>query len=137
MFVKLPIPIYQPNPDLEKYGIEYDHEEIIRFINVNTRHISAYVGNDEFTDMWIVGSEDAWTVELSEKEFESKISQVVYVSATPSDYEITEAKNELVEQIVRPTGLIDPMIEVKKAKYHPRPQKGEDQQAILCLHNVV
>jgi excinuclease ABC subunit B len=54
---------------------------------------------------------------LTFEEFESKISQVVYVSATPSDYEITEAKNELVEQIVRPTGLIDPMIEVKKAKY--------------------
>jgi excinuclease ABC subunit B len=54
---------------------------------------------------------------LTFEEFESKVSQVVYVSATPSDYEITEAKNELVEQIVRPTGLIDPMIEVRKAKY--------------------
>ena len=54
---------------------------------------------------------------LTFEEFESKISQVVYVSATPSDYEITEAKNDLVEQIVRPTGLIDPMIEVRKAKY--------------------
>ncbi len=54
---------------------------------------------------------------LTFEEFESKISQVVYVSATPSDYEITEAKNELVEQIVRPTGLIEPMIEVRKAKY--------------------
>jgi len=54
---------------------------------------------------------------LTFEEFESKVSQVVYVSATPSDYEILKAKNELVEQIVRPTGLIDPMIEVRKAKY--------------------
>ena len=54
---------------------------------------------------------------LTFEEFESKVSQVVYVSATPSDYEISNAKNELVEQIVRPTGLIDPMIEVRKAKY--------------------
>lgn len=54
---------------------------------------------------------------LTFEEFESKVSQVVYVSATPSDYEISKAKNELVEQIVRPTGLIDPMIEVRKAKY--------------------
>jgi excinuclease ABC subunit B len=54
---------------------------------------------------------------LTFEEFESKLSQVVYVSATPSDYEISKAKNELVEQIVRPTGLIDPMIEVRKAKY--------------------
>ena len=54
---------------------------------------------------------------LTFEEFESKVSQVVYVSATPSEYEISKAKNELVEQIVRPTGLIDPMIEVRKAKY--------------------
>jgi excinuclease ABC subunit B len=54
---------------------------------------------------------------LTFEEFESKVSQVVYVSATPSDYEISKAKNKLVEQIVRPTGLIDPMIEVRKAKY--------------------
>jgi excinuclease ABC subunit B len=54
---------------------------------------------------------------LTFEEFESKVSQVVYVSATPSDYEISKAKNELVEQIVRPTGLIDPMIEVRKARY--------------------
>ena len=54
---------------------------------------------------------------LTFEEFESKVSKVVYVSATPSDYEISKAKNELVEQIVRPTGLIDPMIEVRKAKY--------------------
>ncbi len=50
------------------------------------------------------------------EEFNSRISQVVYVSATPSDYEITKAKNELVEQIVRPTGLIDPLIDVRPAK---------------------
>ena len=54
---------------------------------------------------------------LTFEEFESKVSQVVYVSATPSDYEISKAENVLVEQIVRPTGLIDPMIVVKKAKY--------------------
>jgi len=54
---------------------------------------------------------------LTFEEFESKVSQVVYVSATPSDYEISKAKNELVEQIVRPTGLIDPIIEVRKARY--------------------
>jgi len=49
-------------------------------------------------------------------EFESKTSQLVYVSATPADYEIEMANNELVEQIVRPTGLIDPIIDVRKAE---------------------
>jgi len=53
---------------------------------------------------------------LTFHEFESKTSQAVYVSATPADYEIEKAKNELVEQIVRPTGLIDPLIDVRKAE---------------------
>ncbi|MBW2574329.1 MAG: excinuclease ABC subunit UvrB [Deltaproteobacteria bacterium] len=53
---------------------------------------------------------------LAFHEFESKTPQVVYVSATPADYEIEKAKNELVEQIVRPTGLIDPEIDVRKAE---------------------
>ena len=53
---------------------------------------------------------------LTFDEFESKTSQLVYVSATPADYEIEMANNELVEQIVRPTGLIDPIIDVRKAK---------------------
>jgi len=50
-------------------------------------------------------------------EFEDKINKAIYVSATPGDYEIKKAKGEVVEQIVRPTGLIDPKINVKKAKY--------------------
>jgi excinuclease ABC subunit B len=53
---------------------------------------------------------------LTFHEFESKTSQAVYVSATPADYEIEKAKNELVEQIVRPTGLIDPLIDVRSAE---------------------
>jgi excinuclease ABC subunit B len=53
---------------------------------------------------------------LTFHEFESKTSQVVYVSATPADYEIEQAKNQLVEQIVRPTGLIDPQIDVRIAE---------------------
>jgi excinuclease ABC subunit B len=53
---------------------------------------------------------------LAFHEFDSKISQAVYVSATPADYEIERAKNELVEQIVRPTGLIDPLIDVRSAE---------------------
>jgi excinuclease ABC subunit B len=50
------------------------------------------------------------------EESEARISQVVYVSATPAEYELTEAKESLVELIVRPTGLIDPPIEVRNAK---------------------
>ena len=50
---------------------------------------------------------------LKFEEFEEKINQVVYVSATPGDYELEKTNNEVVEQIIRPTGLLDPTIEVK------------------------
>jgi len=53
---------------------------------------------------------------LKFEESEARISQVIYVSATPADYELTETKGSLVELIVRPTGLIDPPIEVRSAK---------------------
>ena len=46
-------------------------------------------------------------------EFEKKINQVIYVSATPGDYEMEHVNNKVVEQIIRPTGLLDPTIEVK------------------------
>ncbi len=46
-------------------------------------------------------------------EFESKIKQAIYVSATPGDYELEHTNNEYVEQIIRPTGLLDPTIEVR------------------------
>ena len=50
---------------------------------------------------------------LNFQEFESKINQAIYVSATPGDYELLHTHGEFVEQIIRPTGLLDPTIEVK------------------------
>ncbi len=47
-------------------------------------------------------------------EFENKVSQVVYVSATPGDYELEKSGGQVVEQIIRPTGLLDPTIELRK-----------------------
>jgi len=46
-------------------------------------------------------------------EFEGKISQAIYVSATPGDYELERVNNKFVEQIIRPTGLLDPIVEVR------------------------
>ena len=51
---------------------------------------------------------------LKFNEFEDKIKQVVYVSATPGDYELEQVDNKVIEQIIRPTGLLDPTIEVRK-----------------------
>ena len=50
---------------------------------------------------------------LKFNEFEEKLNQVIYVSATPGDYELDQTHGEIVEQIIRPTGLLDPTIEVK------------------------
>ena len=46
-------------------------------------------------------------------EFEKKINQAIYVSATPGDYELEHVDNKYVEQIIRPTGLLDPVVEVR------------------------
>lgn len=48
------------------------------------------------------------------EEFESMVNQAIFVSATPGDYELEKTKGEIVEQIIRPTGLLDPNIEVRK-----------------------
>ncbi len=53
---------------------------------------------------------------LNFSEFEQKINQAIYVSATPGDYELAHTQGKYVEQIIRPTGLLDPTIEVKPTK---------------------
>ena len=50
---------------------------------------------------------------LKFSEFESKINQAIYISATPGDYELEHVNHNVVEQIIRPTGLLDPTIEIK------------------------
>ena len=49
-------------------------------------------------------------------EFEQKLNQVIFVSATPGDYELELTNGKFVEQIIRPTGLLDPLIEVRKSE---------------------
>ena len=53
------------------------------------------------------------------EEFEETIHQAVFVSATPGDYELDKTHGEVVEQIIRPTGLLDPVVDV-------RPTQGQD-----------
>src|ERR1700735_1023763 len=53
---------------------------------------------------------------LKFEEFESRTGQLIYVSATPGPYELTKAAGVVVEQIIRPTGLIDPQVEIRPAK---------------------
>jgi excinuclease ABC subunit B len=53
---------------------------------------------------------------LTFEEFEHRVNQVVYVSATPGPYELTKSEGVVVEQIIRPTGLVDPEIEIRPIK---------------------
>ncbi|HUK16116.1 MAG TPA: excinuclease ABC subunit UvrB [Bryobacteraceae bacterium] len=53
---------------------------------------------------------------LTFEEFEHRVNQVVYVSATPGPYELTKSSGVVVEQIIRPTGLVDPSVEIRPVK---------------------
>jgi excinuclease ABC subunit B len=63
-------------------------------------------------------------------EFNERVSQVLYVSATPGPYELEQAAGRVVEQIVRPTGLMDPKITVKPATHQVDDLLGEIRQRV-------
>ena len=65
---------------------------------------------------------------LKFEEFESKLDNVIYVSATPGEYELEKANHKVVEQIIRPTGLLDPTITVKSTKNQIDDLVGEIQK---------
>ena len=67
---------------------------------------------------------------LKYEEFEKKINQVIYVSATPGDEELQKVNNCFVEQIIRPTGLLDPVVEVRKSKNQIDDLIGEIEKQI-------
>jgi excinuclease ABC subunit B len=62
---------------------------------------------------------------LNFREFTARTGQVLYVSATPAEYEVRESKRRVVEQIIRPTGLTDPEVEVRPVKGQVEDLKGE------------
>jgi len=67
---------------------------------------------------------------LKFEEFQDKVGQVIYVSATPASYELNKARGQVVEQVVRPTGLLDPPVKV-------RPLKGQvDETISLCRERI-
>jgi excinuclease ABC subunit B len=74
---------------------------------------------------------------LSFEEFESRVPQVIYVSATPADFERKKGKGRIVEQIIRPTGLIDPEVEVKPARYQVDDLLGEIQSRVARKERVL
>lgn len=71
------------------------------------------------------------------EEFENRSQQVIYVSATPSDYEMRKSEGKIVEQIIRPTGLSDPFLDVKPAKNQVDDLLGEIQKRVKNKERVL
>ncbi|MEK6599441.1 MAG: excinuclease ABC subunit UvrB [Deltaproteobacteria bacterium] len=70
-------------------------------------------------------------------EFEKRVNQAIYVSATPAKYEMEKAKGAVVEQIIRPTGLMDPDIEVRPAKAQVDDLLGEIRKRVEKKERVL
>ncbi len=70
-------------------------------------------------------------------EFESRINQVVFVSATPGDYELESTGGEVIEQIIRPTGLMDPEVEVRGAQTQVDDLLGEIKKRVAKNERVL
>jgi len=74
---------------------------------------------------------------LSFEEFEERVTQVIYVSATPGPYEIGKSEGVVVEQIIRPTGLIDPEVEVRPAENQVDDLLGEIRERVSIGDRVL
>ena len=74
---------------------------------------------------------------LTFEEFKEMINQVIYVSATPADYELNEAEGIVVEQLIRPTGLLDPEIEVRPTENQIDNLMDEIQERIQRKERVL
>jgi len=71
------------------------------------------------------------------EEFEERVNQVIYVSATPSEYEMKKSSGSIVEQIIRPTGLSDPVLAVKPAKNQVDDLLGEIRNRVKKKERVL
>jgi excinuclease ABC subunit B len=74
---------------------------------------------------------------LTFEEFENRVNQVVYVSATPGPYELTRSAGVVVEQIIRPTGLVDPEVEVRPIKGQVDDLLGEIRKRVAANQRVL
>jgi excinuclease ABC subunit B len=74
---------------------------------------------------------------LTFEEFEHRVNQLVYVSATPGPYELTKAAGVVVEQIIRPTGLLDPTVEIRPVKGQVDDLLGEIRKRVEAGQRVL
>ena len=74
---------------------------------------------------------------LTFEEFEHRVNQLIYVSATPGPYELTKSAGVVVEQIIRPTGLVDPSVEIRPVKGQVDDLLGEIRKRVAAGQRVL
>ena len=74
---------------------------------------------------------------LTFEEFEHRVNQLIYVSATPGPYELTKAAGVVVEQIIRPTGLVDPSVEIRPVKGQVDDLLGQIRKRVAAGQRVL
>ena len=74
---------------------------------------------------------------LNFDEFQNRVKQVVYVSATPGPHELASTRGRVIEQIIRPTGLVDPQIEVRSADFQVDDLIGEIRKQVKAGHRIL
>lgn len=126
--------------------MDYFPDDFMMFIDeshVTTPQIKAMYGGDRSRKMNLVDYGFRLPAALDNRplkfeEYESITKQVLYVSATPADYELEKSEGIIVEQIIRPTGLLDPIIEVRPTQnqiddlLHEISERVEKGDRILC-----
>ncbi|HRZ42461.1 MAG TPA: excinuclease ABC subunit UvrB [Bacteroidales bacterium] len=104
--------------------LDYFHDDFLLFIDeshVTVPQIRAMYGGDRSRKQTLVEYGFRLPAALDNRplkfdEFDAMVNQIVYVSATPADYELEQSGGVVVEQLIRPTGLLDPVIEVRPSR---------------------
>lgn len=104
--------------------LDYFHDDFLLFIDeshVTVPQIRAMYGGDRSRKQTLVEYGFRLPAALDNRplkfeEFDALVNQIVYVSATPADYELEQSGGVVVEQLIRPTGLLDPVIEVRPSR---------------------
>lgn len=125
--------------------LDYFHNDFLMFIDeshVTVPQIRAMYGGDRSRKQTLVEYGFRLPAALDNRpltfdEFDAIVSQIVYVSATPADYELEQSGGIVVEQLIRPTGLLDPVIEVRTSRNQIDDMLGEIELRITAGERVL
>ena len=125
--------------------LDYFPEDYLLFLDeshVSVPQISGMYGGDRSRKLTLVDYGFRLPSALDNRpqsfqEFEQLINQIVYVSATPGDYEMTKTGGEFIEQVVRPTGLLDPPIQVRPSLNQIDDLIGEINQRVALNERIL